>query len=261
MPPPLYEHGRHSTNMVQIRTPSYTQTKKELNKKMDSISKSIKVVYNNRNDVRSCVRHNGLSLIPDVNWGGTVEIKNQDIEEIKFTVPWLQQYLKQKPIRALSFLLGDPRGQFRGIMSDECCLGDLHANILMAYLIAWNAATKKTTRDDVFIWIYRHWQPLFRAIKNARTKEEKEKDFSQQVWSQEEWVTRENVYALPVIAKKAAVDFFQKIHSCYLTKVVERFGEPMAAFYFVGSDFEYESDTDSKEPPAKRVKRDGSKPL
>lgn len=214
-----------------------------------------------KDNFTSCVCHAGLSLIPGKDW--MEGCKDQDVKEIKFTVPWLQSYLKEKPIAALSFLKGDPRGQYCGVMSDEPGLGE---DIVIAYLIAWNAAKQKKKRVEVFLWIYRNWKPLFRAINDARTPEEKKrmqygwKTGEKHDWAQEKWVrSASHSDGITPEAIKAALTFFQEVYSCYLK--YGRGEEDYAEDSESASDSEELSESDSEgnvgeEPPSKRVKRD-----
>lgn len=156
----------------------------------------------------------GLDIVPSANWYAEKEedkVQDQNVKEINFDsrVMWLKEYLINKPIAALSYLRGDPEGQYRGIM-----LGDesVDENIVIAYLVAWNATRKEKTKSAVFRYICMHWQPLFIQIQEARTQVDQEK--KKQDWAQEKWTEPERLSdGMTRNAIKAAAAFFQKAFS------------------------------------------------
>lgn len=145
----------------------------------------------------------GLDLIPEDTWMARA-VQDQEHEQVSLTIPSLQTRLRQEPIKELEFLRDDPEGSFRGCMQES----GLGANIVVAYLVAWNAVINEDTRDTVCDFIREHWKPLLSSIHNARmlvTKNDAD-------WSQESWTeTQDLLDGLSIEAIKAAARFFHNI--------------------------------------------------
>lgn len=135
-------------------------------------------------------------------------------------VAWLQEYLQTSPIEALAYLLGCPDGQFRGCMHEMT----IQENIIVAYLVAWNAAKKEKTKAAVYRFIKEHWKPFWIQLHKARTQEDRRKPQVAQDWAKETW-TEQNTQLLPdglnVGVVKAAATFFQEIRDADVDEYFE----------------------------------------
>lgn len=154
------------------------------------------------------VYFHGLSLFSSRDWC-TNKLHNQDERPLEdgLVDHRLEEHLRKDPIGALCFLRGDPEGAYRGCMDGQ----SLGANIVVAYILAWNATQKENTRKSVFLFITMHWKPLLRQIEEARAPEDINKT-GKQDWAQEKWTETQNLFdGLTVNVIKAAAAFFQRV--------------------------------------------------